>query len=179
MIPFLFKGTILYENFLYALLVGLMVLRAHFNGNKKFNLKPFFVTLFLSLLFVISIIYRFEIQDIFYPDRHLYPNNISTNYIKLIFAFNGLTAIGFLLYNIKLYKGKGNLVYMLLEGGVGTACLMYTIFHARAFVLIHGVVLFSICIHFIYFGFLVYTKILERKLQKQAKAILLHNSSNQ
>ena len=74
-------------------------------------------------------------------------------------------------------EGKGNLVYMFLEGGIGTAYLLYPFFHASAYVLIHGAVLFSIFMHFVYLGFLVYTKILEKRLQKQAKAILLRNSN--
>jgi len=166
-IPFLFEEPVLFSficsrYFLYAFIFGLVLLRTHFNGSRKLNFKPFLISVFLFLIYISTNFIIPKILNIFYPQRayDIYQANaasaLSINIINGLFIFLGLVAIGFLAYNIYLYKWNGNFTYRFIETGTGLFFLMYPFLYAKAYIMIKAVVAFSIVVHSVYLVLLLY-----------------------
>ena len=105
--PFLFKspgfGWIFYQgNFLYALFVGQLLIRTYFNGDNKFNSKPFFISLSSSLIYLVDFFLISPLlKNQLYPERFANPVQgeaariFGIYSIMVAFVLLGLVALGF------------------------------------------------------------------------------------
>ena len=185
--PFLFKspglGWIFYQgNFLYALFVGQLLIRTYFNGDNKFNYKPFFISLSSSLIYLV---YFFLISPLLknqlYPERFANPvqgeaaKMFGVYAIMVAFVLLGLVALGFFIYNIIKYKNKGNFLYRFIEGGTGFFFVSYPILKSYSYHMLFVIVATSIAVHLVYMGYFAYFKILEYRLIRKARKALSLN----
>ncbi|MFC1724566.1 hypothetical protein ACFL4T_02995 [candidate division KSB1 bacterium] len=121
------------------------------------------------------------IKNYFYPDRFL---NIKVakaaemtgvHFIYGIFVLLGIVAFGFFIYNMIRYKGKGNFVYRLIEGGTGLFFVSYPVLKASAYHMLFVIVATSMAVHVVYMGYYAYYKILEYRLIRRARKALSIN----
>lgn len=141
---------------IYALLIGLMYLRSIVIGEKKFNKKPFFISL-LSLIVYILITYGaiflfkyFVPIDMNNPDQINFYQNYAYYSSMILFGGLGALSFGFFYYYDYYLNQHGNSLYKIIEILIGASFFLYPFIFGKAWHITKLVVILILLMHIVY-----------------------------
>lgn len=153
--------------FLDIIMVNLIILRTYYNGDKKFNVKPFIFSMISALIFYTG----FDLVRIFIK------SNFSLSIYKesaivlgeIIFLTAGIISFSFLAFNIYKYGWGVKRIYRLIEFSIGGFFILYKFEYFWALNILKMTFIPIVLIQLIYLGLYLRLKYLDHKLINSVK----------
>lgn len=153
--------------FLDIIMINLIILRTYYNGDKRFNVKPFIFSMISALIFYIG----FDLVRIFIK------SNFSLSIYKesaivlgeIVFLTAGIISFSFLAFNICKYGWGVKGIYRLIEFSLGGFFIMYKFEYFWALAVLKIAFIPIVLIQVIYLGLYFRSKYLDYKLIKAAR----------